>query len=128
LVQGYLLVPSPSSSWLEGQNRHNLAVVRGRTAIDRLLAVTAVAELLVMVDDPEDFIWGSAHKGGNRRSTVKGRGRALRPTLGLWKHSSDVLRLGSAHRDWLARPGRRVISTLVCAFVRLAGDAIRKGN
>jgi anti-anti-sigma factor len=39
-----------------GQNRHNLAVVRGRKAIDRLLALTAVEELLVLVDDPEDLV------------------------------------------------------------------------
>ena len=38
------------------QNRHNLAVVRGRKAIDRLLALTAVEELLVLVDDPEDLV------------------------------------------------------------------------
>ena len=37
------------------QNRHNLAVVRGRTAIQRLLELTAVEEILVMVDDPEDL-------------------------------------------------------------------------
>lgn len=37
------------------QNRHNLAVVRGRKAIERLLALTAVEELLVLVDDPEDL-------------------------------------------------------------------------
>ena len=37
------------------RNRHNLAVVRGRKAIERLLALTAVEELLVMVDDPDDL-------------------------------------------------------------------------
>jgi anti-anti-sigma factor len=37
------------------QNRRNLAVVRGRKAIDRLLALTAVEEILVLVDDPEDL-------------------------------------------------------------------------
>jgi anti-sigma B factor antagonist len=36
------------------ENRHNLAVVRGRKAIERLLALTAVEEILVLVDDPED--------------------------------------------------------------------------
>ena len=36
------------------QNRHNLAVVRGREAIDRLLALTALEEILVLVDDPAD--------------------------------------------------------------------------
>ncbi len=38
------------------ENRQNLAVVRGRKAIERLLALTAVEELLVMVDDPEDLV------------------------------------------------------------------------
>jgi anti-sigma B factor antagonist len=37
------------------QNRHNLAVVRGREAIQRVLALTAVDEILVLVDDPEDL-------------------------------------------------------------------------
>jgi anti-anti-sigma regulatory factor len=37
------------------QNRHNLAVVRGRRAIERLLALSAVEELLVLVDDPADL-------------------------------------------------------------------------
>ena len=37
-------------------NRHNLAVVRGRKAVERLLALTAVEELLVMVDEPEDLV------------------------------------------------------------------------
>jgi anti-anti-sigma factor len=37
------------------QNRHNLAVVRGRKAIDRLLALTALEEILVLVDDPADL-------------------------------------------------------------------------
>lgn len=38
------------------ENRHNLAVVRGREAIERLLALTAVEELLVLVDDPADLV------------------------------------------------------------------------
>jgi anti-sigma B factor antagonist len=38
------------------QNRHNLAVVRGCKAIQRLLALAAVDELLVLVDDPEDLV------------------------------------------------------------------------
>jgi anti-sigma B factor antagonist len=38
------------------QNRQNLAVVRGRKAIERLLALTAVEELLVLADDPEDLV------------------------------------------------------------------------
>jgi anti-anti-sigma factor len=37
------------------QNRHNLAVVRGRQPIQRLLALTSVEEILVLVDDPEDL-------------------------------------------------------------------------
>jgi anti-sigma B factor antagonist len=37
------------------RNRHNLAVVRGRKAIQRLLELTALEEILVMVDDPEDL-------------------------------------------------------------------------
>jgi anti-sigma B factor antagonist len=38
------------------RNRHNFAVVRGRKAIERLLALTAVEELLVLVDEPEDLV------------------------------------------------------------------------
>jgi anti-sigma B factor antagonist len=38
------------------ENRHNLAVVRGRKAIERLLTLTAVEDLLVLVDDPEDLV------------------------------------------------------------------------
>ncbi len=38
------------------QNRQNLAVVRGREAIERLLALTGVEGLLVLVDDPEDLV------------------------------------------------------------------------
>lgn len=37
-------------------NRHNLAVVRGTPAIERLLKLTGVEELLVLVDDPEDLV------------------------------------------------------------------------
>jgi anti-anti-sigma factor len=37
-------------------NRHNLAVVRGTAAIERLLKLTAVDEALVLVDDPDDLI------------------------------------------------------------------------
>jgi anti-anti-sigma factor len=37
------------------QNRHNLAVVRGRKAIQRRLELTAVEEILVMVDEPQDL-------------------------------------------------------------------------
>jgi anti-anti-sigma factor len=38
------------------QNRYNLAVVRGRKAIERLLALSTVEELLVLVDAPEDLV------------------------------------------------------------------------
>jgi anti-anti-sigma regulatory factor len=37
-------------------NRHNLAVVRGTDAINRLLKLTDVEGLLVLVDDPEDLV------------------------------------------------------------------------
>ena len=37
------------------ENRHNLAVVRGRKTIQRLSKLTAVEEILVMVDDPQDL-------------------------------------------------------------------------
>jgi anti-anti-sigma factor len=37
-------------------NRHNLAVVRGTDAIQRLLKLTGVDEVLVLVDDPEDLV------------------------------------------------------------------------
>jgi anti-sigma B factor antagonist len=36
-------------------NRHNLAVVRGSDAIQRLLQLTHTEELLVLVDDPDDL-------------------------------------------------------------------------
>ena len=36
-------------------NRHNLAVVRGTKAIQRVLELTGVDELLVLVDDPDDL-------------------------------------------------------------------------
>ena len=37
-------------------NRHNLAVVRGTDAIQRLLELTKVDEVLVLVDDPDDLV------------------------------------------------------------------------
>jgi len=37
-------------------NRHNLAVVRGSAAIERLLEVTGVRDHLVLVDDPDDLV------------------------------------------------------------------------
>jgi anti-anti-sigma factor len=37
-------------------NQHNLAVVRGTDAIQRLLALTGVDEMLVLVDDPDDLV------------------------------------------------------------------------
>jgi len=37
-------------------NRHNLAVVRGTAAIQRVLELTGVEEMLVLVDDPNDLV------------------------------------------------------------------------
>ena len=37
-------------------NRHNLAVVRGTDAIERLLELTGVKDDLVLVDDPDDLV------------------------------------------------------------------------
>jgi anti-anti-sigma factor len=37
-------------------NRHNLAVVRGTGAIQRVLKLTRVEETLVLVDDPADLV------------------------------------------------------------------------
>jgi anti-anti-sigma factor len=37
-------------------NHHNLAVVRGTDAIERLLEVTGVKDHLVLVDDPDDLV------------------------------------------------------------------------
>ena len=37
-------------------SRHNLAVVRGPGAVERLLTVTGVDARLVLVDDPDDLI------------------------------------------------------------------------
>jgi anti-anti-sigma factor len=37
-------------------NRHNLAVVRGTHAIERLLEMTGVKDHLVLVDDPDDLV------------------------------------------------------------------------
>ena len=37
------------------ENRHNLAVVRGRPAIQQALELTGVGEMLVLVDDPGDL-------------------------------------------------------------------------
>jgi anti-anti-sigma factor len=37
-------------------NHHNLAVVRGTDAINRLLKLTGVDDILVLVDDPEDLV------------------------------------------------------------------------
>ena len=47
-------------------NRHNLAVVRGTPAIQRLLKLTGVEELLVIVDDPEDLIPPPVENGAAR--------------------------------------------------------------
>ena len=37
-------------------NGHNLAVVRGTPAIERLLEMTGVKDHLVLVDDPDDLV------------------------------------------------------------------------
>ena len=37
-------------------NRHNLAVVRGTAAIQRILELTGVEGVLVLVDDPDDLV------------------------------------------------------------------------
>ena len=37
-------------------NRHNLAVVRGTPAIQRVLEVSGVEHMLVLVDDPADLV------------------------------------------------------------------------
>ena len=37
-------------------NHHNLAVVRGTRAIDRVLRLTDVEQQLVLVDDPDDLV------------------------------------------------------------------------
>jgi anti-sigma B factor antagonist len=37
-------------------NRHNLALVRGSDAIQRVLELTGVQEQLVLVDDPDDLV------------------------------------------------------------------------
>ena len=37
-------------------NRHNLAVVRGTDAIQRVLELTGVAEMLGLVDDPDGLV------------------------------------------------------------------------
>ena len=37
-------------------NRHNLAVVRGTDAIQRVLKLTGVDDMLVLVDDPGDLV------------------------------------------------------------------------
>jgi anti-sigma B factor antagonist len=42
-------------------NRHNLAVVRGTEAIQRVLKLTGVDEMLVLVDDPDDLVPPARH-------------------------------------------------------------------
>jgi anti-anti-sigma factor len=42
-------------------NRHNLAVVRGDEAIQRLLKLTQIDKLLVLVDDPDDLAPPPSH-------------------------------------------------------------------
>jgi stage II sporulation protein AA (anti-sigma F factor antagonist) len=41
---------------LARSNRHNLAVVRGTAAIQRVLELTGVEKMLVLVDDPDDLV------------------------------------------------------------------------
>ena len=41
---------------LARSNRHNLAVVRGTDAIQRVLTLTGVEEMVVLVDDPDDLV------------------------------------------------------------------------
>ena len=41
---------------LARSNRHNLAVVRGTDAIQRVLKLTGVDDMLVLVDDPDDLV------------------------------------------------------------------------
>jgi anti-sigma B factor antagonist len=38
------------------RNHHNLAVVRGSAAIQRVLELTGVGDMLVLVDDPDDLV------------------------------------------------------------------------
>jgi anti-sigma B factor antagonist len=61
------------------ENRHNLAVVRGRKAIDRLLALTAVEEILVLVDDPEDLAPPPSAPADYPRRISASRGRRVWP-------------------------------------------------
>jgi anti-anti-sigma factor len=44
-------------------NRHNLAVVRGTDAIQRVLELTGVQDHLVLVDDPDDLVPPGPHTG-----------------------------------------------------------------
>ncbi|WCB92470.1 hypothetical protein DSM104299_01166 [Baekduia alba] len=44
-------------------SNHNLAVVRGTPAIDRLLALTGVDQQLVLVDDPQDLAPPTCYSG-----------------------------------------------------------------
>jgi anti-anti-sigma factor len=37
-------------------NRHNLAIVRGTAAIQRVLELTGIDQHLVLVDDPDDLV------------------------------------------------------------------------
>ncbi len=57
-------------------NRHNLAIVRGTDAIQRLLALTGVEEMLVLVDDPDDLV---PPPETPERGTVVGRGQRGSP-------------------------------------------------
>jgi anti-sigma B factor antagonist len=49
--------------------RHNLAVVRGTEAIDRVLELTGVQDQLVLVDDPDDLVPAPAEtRAASRRA------------------------------------------------------------
>jgi anti-sigma B factor antagonist len=81
-------------------NRHNLAVVRGTDAIQRVLELTGVEEMLVLVDDPDDVCAATRHAltcgGGHRRSVcrccVEARAALLQP--GETRSAADGRRRG----------------------------------
>jgi anti-anti-sigma factor len=61
-LRGLTFMDLPGLTMLIRQNEyartknHNLAVVRGTDAINRLLKLTGVEDMLVLVDDPEDLV------------------------------------------------------------------------
>jgi anti-anti-sigma factor len=55
------------------RNSHNLAVVRGRPSINKLMSITAVDAQLVLVEAPEDLVPPlSSSAGANHRRTSPG--------------------------------------------------------